>query len=671
MTLFRWIAVVGWCAALAMPAQAQSAGALEARLPSVMGSERARTLAQLVRALESDQPVRALAYGRDALVLLDALPDPATRAATLAEMGWAYMTMSRYDSAVAYAERGRDVAAAAGARAEEARALSNLGTIAQRRGDPDAAIALFGRALEIQRASGTLTDVATSLNNLGFVYGSDLAEYEHALELHAEALHIRERLGDSTAIALSLNNIGIVYERLRRADQALVFFERALAMRRALGLKARIAATLDNIGSLHMTRGDARKALAAHRESLAIRETIADPSAVAQAHRNVGLAYLALGRLAPARGEIAEAVRLGSAIEDKGLLARNLIALAAVERARGDAAAAERAAERALAIARTMATSRDLRLRAWEALSEAQAVAGRHAAALASFKRVRAVGDSIFDEATSRRVASLGRQVEQERREREVQLLRVEASYRTEQRNTLAIAAALMLVAGLVAYWRRVLRTRRAETLSTTDPLTGVRNRRYLEQIIAGEVAGSLRRHRSAAEQGSAPEDADLACLLLDIDHFKQVNDTYGHAVGDRLLVEMARALERVCRGSDVVVRWGGEEFLILGRFADRSHTAAHAERLRRVVERLAVPVGEAGGPTLRVTCSIGYAVFPLDVQHPEALSWDEIVRVADRALYAAKRGGRNQCSGHLAPGPALVAEPRPAAVAPALAVSA
>ncbi len=646
-------------ASLATSAHAQAtspaeAARLEAALPSLAGRPRARALATLATALENERPREAVAYGREALRLFDAFPDPGARAETCAALAWAYMTMAQYDSAAAIGRRAERYAAEHARPAAQATALDVLGSLAQRQGDPDLAVAHFARALSIQRSLGAARDVAVSLNNLGFVYSTDLADYDRALAAHAEALAIRQRLGDSSAIALSLNNLGIVHGRLRRYDRALTYFRRALAIRRALGLRPRVAATLDNIGSLYHDLGEHARALDAHRESLAIRRALADPSAVAQAHRNVGVEYLALGQPARARAELAAAIRLGDSVGDKGLRVRNLVALSAVQVAAGQARAAEQSAARALEIARSMGGARDMRQRAWEALSGAQAAAGRHAAALASYRRVKVLGDSIFDAATGRRIAGLERRVEEGRRAHELealrseqQIYRLEARERTWERNA-AIAVALLAAAlGGALYRRRAERARMAELLSLTDPLTGAKNRRSVERLVEAETALAVRRHEVALRAGAAPGDADLVCLLLDLDHFKRVNDTYGHAAGDRLLVETARALEAASRRSDVVARWGGEEFLVVARGVGRRQAGAHADRLRAAIA--GVEVRLADGRALRVTASVGYAVFPFDARRPDAVTWEQTVRLADHAVYAAKRGGRDRAVGLVA----------------------
>jgi diguanylate cyclase (GGDEF)-like protein len=153
-------------------------------------------------------------------------------------------------------------------------------------------------------------------------------------------------------------------------------------------------------------------------------------------------------------------------------------------------------------------------------------------------------------------------------------------------------------------------------------------------------MAASLRRHRAALSGGEAAREGDLVFFLVDIDGFKAVNDAHGHAAGDLVLAGTARLLEAACRQSDVVARWGGEEFLVLARFTERTQAAAQAERLRRTVEEGRFTL--ENGSAITITCSIGFAAFPFARREPEALGWEQIVAIADHAAYAAKRHGRN-----------------------------
>jgi two-component system cell cycle response regulator len=128
-----------------------------------------------------------------------------------------------------------------------------------------------------------------------------------------------------------------------------------------------------------------------------------------------------------------------------------------------------------------------------------------------------------------------------------------------------------------------------------------------------------------------------LGLLLVDIDHFKSVNDTHGHAVGDEVLRAVANRLSRHLRGFDTVARWGGEEFVVVMPEANLQVASSVAERLRRKVASGPVAVSN-GAAELTVTVSIGVAVTG-----PGTETMDNLLRAADEAMYAAKRGGRNR----------------------------
>ncbi len=183
---------------------------------------------------------------------------------------------------------------------------------------------------------------------------------------------------------------------------------------------------------------------------------------------------------------------------------------------------------------------------------------------------------------------------------------------------------------------------RAVEEASLTDPLTGLHNRRFLWRHIDADVALALR-----SRFGSEPEPrdpSDLLFFLVDIDHFKRINDQYGHAVGDLVLVEMGRRLRAVFRESDHVVRWGGEEFLGVARGAHRDDGPYVAERIRAAVAGRSFQL--PGGHSLAVCCSIGYAALPLVAAHRHAFGWEDTVTIADEALYEAKAAGRDGWAG-------------------------
>ncbi len=154
-------------------------------------------------------------------------------------------------------------------------------------------------------------------------------------------------------------------------------------------------------------------------------------------------------------------------------------------------------------------------------------------------------------------------------------------------------------------------RTAELREASLTDPLTGLHNRRYLSLRLNQDLRHAQRQHH----EGRKPLDGDLLVLLIDIDHFKQVNDRYGHAAGDEVLQETAHRLRPLQRETDSLVRWGGEEFLVLARASNRSNGAELAERIVQAMN--AQPINTQEGP-VPITASVGFAAFPLDPKHPK-----------------------------------------------------
>ncbi len=163
----------------------------------------------------------------------------------------------------------------------------------------------------------------------------------------------------------------------------------------------------------------------------------------------------------------------------------------------------------------------------------------------------------------------------------------------------------------------------RLRRVSVTDPLTGVYNREYLQQRLPAEIQAATRR------------GAPLSVAMIDIDHFKAVNDKYGHDVGDRVLTVVAQRLRHSIRKDDILVRYGGEEFLALLPDADLSRAREIGERMRHALQAAAV----SGGPgiSIEVRISVGVA------EHEEFTDVVTLIRQADTALYSAKGRGRNR----------------------------
>lgn len=179
----------------------------------------------------------------------------------------------------------------------------------------------------------------------------------------------------------------------------------------------------------------------------------------------------------------------------------------------------------------------------------------------------------------------------------------------------------LTLIAGqAAAILQRVLMYEEMARLAITDELTGVYNRRYFGLRLDEEIARS-RRHGHP-----------FSLLFIDLDNFKRINDTYGHVLGDRILADLGKLLQRWARSTDLLARFGGEEFVALLPVTDCGQALAAADRLRRTVEEHSFPRRK------RLTISIGVATYPSD-----GAAEEDLIKVADQALYQAKRMGKNR----------------------------
>lgn len=174
---------------------------------------------------------------------------------------------------------------------------------------------------------------------------------------------------------------------------------------------------------------------------------------------------------------------------------------------------------------------------------------------------------------------------------------------------------------------------------SITDQLTGAHNRRFVDEFIESELC-QLRRHYFQGN-GITPEPRLLGFILIDADNFKNVNDTYGHDAGDKVLIQLTQVLKTTCRESDWVIRWGGEEFLVISKNKDLKGVEILAERIRQNIEDSLFDIG--GNQRINRTCSLGISTFPFSTTDVDFTSWEQTLFLADTALYRSKNGGRNK----------------------------
>lgn len=189
----------------------------------------------------------------------------------------------------------------------------------------------------------------------------------------------------------------------------------------------------------------------------------------------------------------------------------------------------------------------------------------------------------------------------------------------------LAVSFSEMTQALAQTHEQLALTTKRLEEMAITDELTGLYNRRFFFEELKAEFARTLRFR------------LDLSCLMIDLDFFKEINDRHGHQAGDRVLKSLAQLLLEHCREQDTLSRFGGEEFMAILPQTDSKGALVQAERLRRQVESRSFPIDQ--GQALKLTISIGVASYPDD----RITEIENLVKIADDALYLSKQQGRNR----------------------------
>ncbi|MFL6619807.1 MAG: diguanylate cyclase [Povalibacter sp.] len=263
-------------------------------------------------------------------------------------------------------------------------------------------------------------------------------------------------------------------------------------------------------------------------------------------------------------------------------------------------------------------------------LAEALSAAGRAEEARAAWHDVLRLSRRNFDRVLADQLTVQRAELEKQRLQRENELLEqrslqferaLKAESHARSMTKLVVLLVLSAAAAAVLWLRRV--NRRIAAAAATDALTGVLNRRSALELGRVSMLNARREQRP------------LSILVLDVDHFKRVNDTHGHATGDDALRGVAKLLRQCLRRSDLLARWGGEEFLVLLPDADDSIALALAERLRAAIATIEIPTRQG---VLNITTSIGLASLESIDADLEAT-----IARADRALYRAKREGRNR----------------------------
>lgn len=534
----------------------------------------------------------------------------------------------------------------------QAQLLHDRGVLERKLGRFEAALHYFEQALTILRARKDDLGVARELNSIGMLHGRT-GRFSDAVLAHNEALELARAKQNRAEIARSLRLLGILYRNLDDEELGSEYLKEALEYveernrREAVALHGELCKSYTLMGRL---------AEAEVQGQLAV--TLADHSGSPPNRVN---AYTRMAELRLEQGDIEDAERWTErafqtfdavAIRDQILLR---LSRARVWSRKGQVAQARGEAELTLRAVREIG-DRILERSALDLLSELQLAGGDAASAFVTRKQHQALDKELAMDMAARRIAVLESRLDRQRTEAERKLLErdneIQALTLTRQRYFgLALVTglvALLLVAAMIwSRWRESERSKARITASRdelarlhqalvdsstelekaalTDALTGLSNRHALARDLDARLA--------CARAGLKP----LSVLLIDLDHFKQVNDRYGHLAGDEVLKEVARRLRSGLRADAAIGRWGGEEFIVVLDDCVLGAALAAAERVRSLLA--AEPVQLESGAELTITASIGVATTG-DLR---AEVMDPLIGAADDALYRAKRSGRNR----------------------------
>jgi diguanylate cyclase (GGDEF)-like protein len=491
-------------------------------------------------------------------------------------------------------------------------------------GQTDAGNALLERALaESARDDAMAGPHALALLERGLHRSrrGDMLEGQEDLLAACSAL---EALPLPQDLELCRSHLANHYKRMGDTDEALRLLEDLLEAARRRGATADVAVYVYGLAQVRYERREWQGAAEAFEESIRLSKVLDDPLGVAYAEHGLGHTLLRLNRPQQALEHAQHALRLLGEDRDPVQQLRTTILQA---NALSDLERFTQADTRLRGIENRVRDSKDATLLAdWLLMhSEIQARLGQWKDAYESLAEWRPLNAQTQDQRLSQQTARLRLQFHRERDAAELAHLRRLNAKGDEalQAQRLALVLFLMLLAAAIAYGARKLRhMRKLQRLATVDELSGLPNRRasmaYLEDC--------LRRAHTL--------DQPLSVLMVDIDHFKSINDRHGHAKGDEVIREVARTLGGAVRLQDRAGRIGGEEFLVVLPGATTSHAQAIAERMRAGVQQLGWSDAGESDP---VTVSIGVASR---VDRDSAAS---LVTRADQALYAAKNQGRNR----------------------------
>ena len=506
---------------------------------------------------------------------------------------------------------------------------------------------IIAARLKVKKLSSTVNSTAS------IVY-SAMGNFQKALEYQLLAMDTLEegnRHNELRRIS-AMNNIGTLHESLKNPKAALEYYAKAEKLAKTLDAESTLATLAINRGIAYSDLEKWDAARAAYIEALEIARRISDPRTEATALNNLADHFLSMKRYAECVKYAQETIPLAEKVGDAALAATGYVNLGLCRIYLGAVAQGTADANHGLEFFRNSKGAPQVEL-ILEQLTDAYEHAGQYQEALKALREQRKLSDDLFRTDRDRALSELQAKFDAVEREKQIDSLQqknalqgVEIQNKSLQRiiAILATLVALAVAVTIALLYRRVRHSNRElketnlklEQQSTRDPLTGLLNRRAFQDLMKFRSQSMDRRTRD-------PNMPPHALVLLDIDYFKLVNDTYGHAGGDVVLIELSRRLSHIMRDQDMLMRWGGEEFLIYLNHIPTEYLTTVIERVLKAVGEEPIAVDES---LVHSTTSAGYISLPQSTSNGIEMNWEKALHLADTALYMAKTRGRNQAIG-------------------------
>jgi diguanylate cyclase (GGDEF)-like protein len=573
------------------------------------------------------------------------------KAEMLAQLCVAYMNVGRHDKAIATCEELIAFGREAKDNGALAKGLVRMGYIKYAQKELARSHELIWEA---ERLANTTDDVELRVR-VGVSSSESYAEdgnFPRALEKAESILAYTREHGGPVHLVIVLNSMARLYGRMREYDKGFEALAEATEAARKTNSPGRMATLKATEYGLAVDTGQMGRALKAQMLALELQRKIGARKLAARSLVNLADCYLKMRDYRNATSYSLQAIEAAQQVNDDVALATARVNLGQTYLATGHIGDGKRSFEAGLATYEKTGDKPELQTVLAE-YGEALERAGDYAGAVQAYHRERTLSNELFEKRRQKAMLELQEKYDADKKQRQIELLERENQVksveidnrRLQQRVWWLLAVVMALVVVVVGLLYRKVRHANAQLFlknqelkqqSVRDPLTSLYNRRHFQDFMRG--------HRAIDQRGAGTSGEEMvsALFLLDVDHFKHINDTWGHGAGDAVLIRIAESLREILRETDMIVRWGGEEFLAFLPAIPKSGLDEVARRLLNGISETSV---DFQGTTLNVNVSIGYAPYPL-APGGTPLPWERAVNLVDMALYMAKGHGRNRAYG-------------------------